>query len=323
MTTINTVTGPIEVDRLGFTLMHEHIAVSSWAMRQSYPGWFDRATVVRQAVDALRAARACGVGALVDVTTANIGRDVDLLCEVSERSEMPIVAATGLYWTEEPWLDGWDIDRLVDWLVRDITHGMQGVATGTSGRARAGIIKCGTDRLGLTPLNRKLLQVAARLHRLTGVPITTHTNVAYRTGLLQQEVLAEEGVDLTRVVIGQCGDTSDVEYLEAILRRGSFIGMDRFWHPQIHPTAARVAIVAELCRRGWAERMVLGHDGDFYSDWSAEALDQHRQGARPWPFCKVATEILPLFREAGVSEEQIRLLTVANPRRLFERRGSD
>jgi hypothetical protein len=75
---------------------------------------------------------------------------------------------------------------------------------------------------------------------------------------------------------------------------------------------------------GWFDRAtVLGHDGDLYSDWSAEALDQHRQGALPWPFCKVATEILPLFRKAGVSEEQIRLLTVANPRRLFERRGSD
>jgi phosphotriesterase-related protein len=90
-------------------------------------------------------------------------------------------------------------------------------------------------------------------------------------------------------------------------------------HGLICYNSGRVATVVELCRRGWAECMVLGHDGDLYSDWSAEALDQQRQGARPWPFCKVATEILPLFREAGVSEEQIRLLTVANPRRLFER----
>ena len=316
MTAINTVTGPIEIDHLGFTLMHEHIIVANWAMRQSYPGWLDRATVVRQAVDALRAARDCGVGAIVDVTTANIGRDIDLLCEVSERAEMPIVAATGLYWTEEPSLDRWEVNRLVDWLLPDITAGMQGTA------ARAGIIKCGTDRLGLTPLNRKLLQVAARLHRLTGVPITTHTNVDFRTGLLQQEVFAEEGVDLSRVVIGHCGDSSDGEYLETILRRGSFIGMDRFGHSQIHPTAERVAIVVELCRRGWAGQMVLGHDGDVYSDWSAEALDEHRRGERPWPYCKVSTEILPLLREAGVTDEQVRLMAVENPRRLFARQGA-
>ncbi len=316
MTLINTVTGPMEVDHLGFTLMHEHIAVASWAMRQSYPGWFDRQSVVREAVDALRAARACGVGTLVDVSTANLGRDVDLLREVSERSEMPIIAATGLYWTEEPWLDGWETERLVDWLLPDITAGMQG------GSVRAGIIKCGTDRLGLTPLNRKLLQVAARLHRLTGVPITTHTNVAYRTGLLQQEVLGEEGVDLTRVVIGHSGDSTDLEYLEAILRRGSLIGMDRFSHPQLQPIAVRVAVVAELCRRGWAGQMVLGHDANVYSDWSAEALEEHRGATRARPFCKVATEILPLLTEAGLGEEQVHQLTVANPRRLFEQGSS-
>jgi phosphotriesterase-related protein len=285
-------------------------------MRQCYPGWFNRDIVVRQAVDALKAAKACGVGCIVDVTTANLGRDVELLREVAERAEMPIIAATGLYWTEEPWLDAWEPDRLVDWLIRDITNGMQGTS------ARAGVIKCGTDRSGLTLLNRKLLQVAARLHRRTGIPITTHTSVAYRTGILQQEVFAEEGVDLSRVVIGHSGDTSDVDYLEAILRRGSLIGMDRFWHPQIYPTADRVAIVAELCRRGWADRMVLAHDGDLYSDWSAGALEEHRRGERPWPFCRVANDILPLFREAGVSEGQIRQMTVDNPQHLFERQGS-
>ena len=73
MTTVNTVTGPLEAGRLGFTLMHEHIVVSSWAMRQSYPGWFNRDIVVKQAVDALKAARACGVGAFVDVTPAEPG----------------------------------------------------------------------------------------------------------------------------------------------------------------------------------------------------------------------------------------------------------
>jgi phosphotriesterase-related protein len=315
MATVNTVTGPVDSGDLGFALMHEHVIVANWAMRQSYPGWFDRATVIKQAVAGLQAARARGVNTIVDATTANIGRDAELLCEVSERSGVNIIASTGLYWTEEPSLDNWEADRLVDWLVRDITDGMQGTP------ARAGIIKCGTDRFGLTPLNRKLLRVAARLHRLTGVPITTHTNVNFQTGLLQQEVFAEEGVDLRRVIIGHCGDTSDVEYLEKLLRAGSTLGMDRFWHPQIYPTADRVAIVAELCRRGWATQLVLGHDGDLYSDWSAESLEEHQHAARRSPFCCISDEMLPLLRAAGVTEEQIRQMMVDNPRSIFEQKG--
>ena len=191
----------------------------------------------------------------------------------------------------------------------DVTDGIQGTTI------KAGIIKCGTDRAGLTPINHKVLQVSARLHRATGLPITTHTHVANRSGLLQQDVFEREGVDLSHVVIGHSGDTSDLDYLETILRRGSFIGMDRFGHPQIYPFDKRVATIAELCRRGWADRMVLAHDADLYSDWSAEGLDLHIRGEKPLPFCRITEEILPMLRQAGVSEEHIHLMTVENPRR--------
>jgi phosphotriesterase-related protein len=154
MTPISTVTGPVDSSRLGFTLMHEHIVVSSWAMRQSYPGWFDREIVVKQAVEGLKAARACGVQTIVDVTTSNLGRDIYILREVSEKSEVQIIASTGLFYTEEPWMNRWEADRLVEWLLHDVEQGIQGAD------AKAGIIKCGTDKLGLTPLNRKLLQAS-------------------------------------------------------------------------------------------------------------------------------------------------------------------
>lgn len=111
---VTTVTGPMKAAELGFTLMHEHIVVGSWAMRQAFPGWMDRDAVVRSAVAALRAARELGVGAIVDTTPINLGRDIHLIREVSERAEMPIVATTGLFWTEEPWLEEWEAERLAE-----------------------------------------------------------------------------------------------------------------------------------------------------------------------------------------------------------------
>src|SRR6185295_10435465 len=201
MATINGVLGPIDTGALGFTLMHEHVLVANWAMRQAFSGWIDRAAVVARAVEEAKAAKALGVRTLVDLTPINLGRDVGVIREVAERAEIQIIAATGFYWTEEPWLQGWEHDRLLEFLVRDVTEGIQGTTS------KAGIIKAATDRAGVTELNRKLLQVAARLHRATGVPISTHSAVDERTGLAQQDVFAEEGVDLSRFFFNDTATT--------------------------------------------------------------------------------------------------------------------
>jgi phosphotriesterase-related protein len=314
MATIQGVLGPIDTADLGFTLMHEHVMVATPAMRQAFPDWVDRDAVVAHATAELRAAMARGVRTMVDLTPINLGRDITVIRDVAERTGAQIVAATGFYWTEEPWLQGWEVDRLVERLLRDVTHGIQGTAV------RAGIVKAATDRLGVTDVNRKLLQVAARLHRATGLPISTHTDVHHRTGLAQQEVFAEEGVDLRRVVIGHCGDTDDVEHLEEILRRGSTIGMDRFGLDFILPMEKRVSTIAELCRRGWVEQMVLSHDACCHIDWFPR--ETVAQLAPRWTFRHIPDDVLPALRAEGVSEADLHTMTVANPRRIFERQGA-
>jgi phosphotriesterase-related protein len=314
MARINGVLGPLDTEQLGFTLMHEHVLVASWAMRQAFAGWLDRDAVVAHAVEEARAAKARGVRSLVDLTPINLGRDIHAIREVAERAEIQIVAATGFYWIEEPWMQGWEVERLADLLVRDVTDGIQGTAS------RAGIIKAATDRPGVTELNRKLLCVAARVHRATGVPLSTHTDVHHRTGLAQQDVFAEQGVDLSRVVIGHCGDTEDVAHLEEILRRGSFIGLDRFGLDFILPMEKRVSTIVELCRRGWVEQLVLSHDACCHIDWFPP--ETVRQLAPRWHFRHIPDDVLPALRSAGVSEADIRTMTVANPRRVFERQGA-
>jgi phosphotriesterase-related protein len=314
MATIAGALGPIDTGNLGFTLMHEHLLLASWAMRQSFPGYIDTARLVVEATEEVRSATARGVGTIVDLTGINMGRDVHLIREVAARAQAQIVVATGFYWNEEPWMESWDPDTLAGYLVRDITEGIQGTDT------KAGVIKCATDRLGVTELNRKLLQVAARAHRRTGVPISTHTSVAHRTGLAQQDVFQEEGVDLTRVVIGHCGDSEDIAYLEQILDRGSTIGMDRFGIDVILPTEKRVNTIVELARRGFAGQMVLSHDACCYIDWFP--YEMIRTAVPRWNFRHIPDDVIPALREAGVGETDIRRMTVDNPRRIFERQGA-
>jgi len=197
---INGVLGPIETRDLGFTLMHEHILVANWAMRHCFPGYVDQEKLIRDAIGEMGSLKQRGVRTMVDLTAINLGRDIRVIREVAEKTGMQLIAATGFYWTEEPWMDAWDAEALAEYLIREVREGIEGTDT------RAGILKCATDRLGVTPFNKKLLQATARAHRLTGVPISTHTAVSNQSGLAQQDVFEECGVDLGRVVIGHCGD---------------------------------------------------------------------------------------------------------------------
>jgi len=311
---IQTVSGAIDSSRLGFTLMHEHILVANWSMRRAFADWYDRKSHVPRAVAELRSAQERGVTTLVDLTAINLGRDIDVIREVAEKAEMQVIAATGLYWTEEPWLLAWEPDRIAEYFVRDIERGIEGT------RIRAGILKCATDHFGVTPTNEKVLRATARAHRATGVPISTHTSVAHRVGPSQQEIFADEGVDLSRVVIGHCGDTDDLAHLEEILARGSSIGMDRFGLEMLLPTEKRVSTVAELCRRGRADRMVLSHDACCHIDFAPPGL---LEGLAPrWNFRHIPDDVIPALRKEGVSEGDLRALTVDNPRRIFEAQGA-
>jgi phosphotriesterase-related protein len=312
MATVNGVLGPIDTAELGFTLMHEHILVCNWNMRTAFAGWYDREQHVAFAVAEVQAAKERGVGTIVDLTPVNLGRDIEVIREVAEKCEMQIIAATGFYWFEEPWLQGWEIDRLVEFLLEDVEKGIQGTAS------RAGIIKCATDHLGVTPTNEKLLRVAARLQRATGLPISTHTSVRHRVGPVQQDVFEDEGVDLSRVVIGHCGDTDDLAHLEEILGRGSFIGMDRFGLEMLLSTVKRVSTVARLCERGRADRMVLSHDACCHIDW----FDPRFPRPPHWNFRHIPDDVVPALRKEGVGEEQLRALTVDNPRRIFAAAGA-
>jgi len=197
--------------------------------------------------------------------------------------------------------------------VTDIREGIAGSGV------KAGMLKCATDEPGITPGWARVLRAVARAHRETGVPISTHTHAATRRGLEQQEVFAAEGVDLSRVVIGHSGDTTDVAYLEELIANGSYLGMDRFGIDLV-PFADRVGIVATMCERGHADRMVLSHDASCFIDWLPNDL---LPVVMPnWHYLHIHRDVLPALRERGVTDEQIRTMLVDNPRRILENRGA-
>ena len=313
MPTVHSATGPLDTSQLGVTLMHEHVVVRSPGVWENWPHLFNREEALARATDTLAEAKAAGVQTIVDLTTVDLGRDVPLVAEVASRSGMQVIVATGVWWRPPQYVERHTADEVAALFIHDIERGCQGTDT------RAGIIKCATDVAGVTPPIETVLRAAARAHRATGVPISTHTYAAGQMGLEQQRIFREEGVDLSRVIIGHSGDTEDLEYLQALTAAGSTLGMDRFGLHMFLPTERRVQTIAELCRRGEAGRMVLSHDTHCVSDWPNP--QRLRERLPDWRFSHIPQDVVPALRAAGVSQEEVDQMLIANPRAIFERQG--
>ena len=93
---------------------------------------------------------------------------------------------------------------------------------------KAGIIKVASDRGGVTQPQEVVLRAAAQAHLATGIPISTHTWSPDKVGAQQVSILEEEGVDLNRVYIGHSNDDTDMDYLLGLLRKGVWLGLDRY-----------------------------------------------------------------------------------------------
>jgi phosphotriesterase-related protein len=202
---------------------------------------------------------------------------------------------------------------MTDLFVRDIEVGIAGT------NVRAAILKCVTDAPGVTPGVERVLRAVAQAHRQTGWPISTHTHAGTKRGLEHQRIFLDEGVVLSRVVIGHCGDTTDIAYLEELIANGSYLGMDRFGLDLLLPFDDRVNTVVTMCERGHVDKMVLSHDAHCYFDALPEAMVATTNPN--WNYLHIHNDVIPALTARGVTDEQITAMLVDNLRRIFEGRG--
>ena len=306
---VQTVRGPIDPADLGWVLPHEHTAIALWHVQNRWDYWElrrDEPVIV----DELAAFRAAGGGTIVDLTLSGVGRDPAWLVGLSEATELNVVMGAGwyrdAYYPAEALIDRRSVDSLADEIVREATEGV--AETGI----RPGIIgEIGTDKPWLSALEERVHRAAARAARRTGLAITTHA-VQSTVGLDQLDVFEAEGADLSRVVIGHADSNPSPDYHRAIVERGAtiefdFLGMS-FTPLERHGEGRVVESICDLLARGHAERILLSQDVCHDSQLK-------RYGGNGYTY--LADAFLPRLREAGVSDDEIRTITVDNPRRLL------
>ena len=306
---VQTVLGPIDPATLGWTLPHEHTAIALWHIANRWDYWELRRNepVI---LEELAAFRAAGGGALVDLTLDGVGRDPEWLAGLARASGLHVVMGSGWYrgahYPAETLVDRRSVDSLADEIVRDATEGV-----GETG-IRSGIIgEVGTDKPWLSALEERVHRAAARAARRTGLAITTHA-VQSTVGLDQLAIFEAEGADLSRVVIGHADSNPSLDYHLAIVERGAtiefdFLGMS-FTPLERHGEGRIVDLLRELLARGHVERILLSQDVCHDSQL-------RRYGGNGYTY--LADTFLPRLRTVGVSDAEIRTITIDNPRRLL------
>jgi phosphotriesterase-related protein len=254
---------------------------------------------------------------------------VTLLREVAERTGMHVIAGSSIYL--EPYSPRWaldaDVDQMRERFIADATVGVgdTGIKVGIYGEQATGLNE-------ITAHEEKCLRAAARAHRVTGLSINTHTT--HGTMALEQvEILREEKVDLSRVVIGHMDIHPDPAYLRAVLASGVNIAFDtigkQFWdfvleplpsdppegefgkRAYYRPDRARLDNLAGLVRDGYADRILMSLDMT-----GAEAyLNPRTHGQLGYSY--LGRDFVPALARLGVGEDDLEQMLVRNPARLL------
>jgi phosphotriesterase-related protein len=315
MGSVETVQGPVAAEELGKVLAHEHVRFRDEAVADQWPASYDDEAEYDAAVEAVKAAAGHGVQTIVDPTAMFGGRDVEFMRRVADATGVRIVACTGIYTYDflPHYFQNRDADQMAELFVADIEQGVQ--ETGI----KAAFLKCAADEPGVTENVEKVHRACARASVQTGAPIMAHSRPASGTGPRQIEIFEEEGVDLAKVQIAHTGDTDDLDYIEGVLDKGVYIGLDRYGLEMFLPMDRRNATAAELLRRGYAERLHVAQDYCATIDWFPEEAAQGlMEGGmiRNWSMTLVFEEVLPALREEGVLDEATEhTLFTENPRR--------
>ena len=311
---IQTVTGPIGLDDLGPTLMHEHVltGMPGWETDSLAPG-FTRREMLQISKDKIAEMQGVGIRSMVDPCASDLGRDVEFCAEVSQAAGFPIVAASGLYnealgggayWKIRGMLATSCADEMAEVFIHELTEGI-----GSTG-IRTGIIKIASGSGAITKYERTIFEAAAKASKETGAPITTHTDDG-RLGVEQQELLATHGVPAHHVIIGHVCGTGDAAYHQRLVEGGTYLGFDRFGITSSNSDEVRVASLLELMKSGATSRVVVSHDTVWC--WRGRPFKDDPNWT-PGQFCR---RIVPMLRAGGATDAQIDTLLVDNPRRYF------
>ncbi len=302
---VMTVTGLISADQMGITLPHEHLLIvhhgpdvdlTDEALATSELRWFSLA----------------GGKTLVELTNFGIGRDPAAMKRIAEQTGVQVVMGCGYYkdTKQSDAVRAKSEETIAQEIVRDVVEGVDGVHAGVIG-------EIGVSR-PITAFEERQLRATAKAQKATGAAVNLHfdiqtTPVEHHYAL---DILEQAGADLSRVVISHLPPRlEEVDRCVALAGRGCYVELDLFGMElfpdvvrQLKGTEDPVAATKSLIDRGCLEQLLISQD------LCAQVCYKKNGG---YGYDNLLKRIVPMFREAGITDEQIRTIMVENPKRVF------
>ncbi len=318
---VNTVLGPVDAKDLGRTLMHEHFY---W----TYPGSdantlypYDRKAVVEECLRRVKEVKEHGIQTIVDFTCNDMGRDVEMLKEVSERGEINIIFPTGLlydvhggsaYWRNQMWVSKEDAaEEMYELFMSEVTEGIPGTGI------KPGFIKTAGGLNGLSEYEQLVFETAARVAKETGINICSHTE----QGTYAPEIAKfyiDYGLNPKQLCMNHMCGNPNVQYQRDVLDQGVYCAHDRFglqgWLGA-QTDENRVATLCGLIDTGFIDQLFI--PCDTVMAWGGKPPKWRGLMAETYDIMHMFDYVIPTLKKCGITDEQIDHMLIDNPRRFW------
>jgi len=296
MAEVITVLGPVPADELGVTDAHDHLFLRSPAL----PGqdFDDVEKAITEVMDA-------GLRTIVEVTPVGLGRNPAGMREVSERTGVHIIAATGFHrdahYPPDHWVHSAPVEELAEQIVTDASVGMR------PDPARAGVIKAGASYQRMSAGEQRRLVAAAMGSKETGASILVHTEIG-TCGHEIVDLLTSEGVAPDRIILAHLDRNPDLELHAEIASRGVWLEYDTPGRIKYRPDSQLLDLITAMARGGYGDAVMLGLDlgqRDYFRAY----------GGGPGLGYLMKTFVPRLRRRIG--ESAVNTILIENPARAF------
>jgi len=298
---IRTVLGDIDRTQLGMTLAHEHFIIDLDRVRKD---GVSRIDTVEEAVPEVLLTMKDGIAAAFEVSTIDLGRDVRKLQELSRTTGLTIVASTGYYLSpyHPAELSQQSPEQVADTFVKELTQGI-----GDTG-VKAGLIaEIASSPTAFEGQEKKVLTAAGMASKRTGAAVSTHTG--RDTALETIETLLDQGMDPDKIIIGHQDLIDDTDYHLSLLKYGVNLGFDTCGKKAYMPDETRARNILAIIRAGYGDHVVLSNDVSRRTYFTC---------AGGPGYLAVTRWVVPLLREYGATEDEVRRLLVDNPARIVD-----
>jgi phosphotriesterase-related protein len=303
---IMTVNGPVQSDRMGITLTHEHILVDFIGADSITKSRYDQAAVVKKALPYLKEIKKLGCQTFIECTPAYLGRDALILKSLSDSTGLNIITNTGFYGANNnKYVPDFAFEESADQLARRwINEFMNGIE-GTD--IKPGFIKIAVNKDSLSDFHRKIITAAALTHLKTGLVIASHTGPAV-PAFQQLEILAREGVAAEAFIWVHAMNEKDPENLIKAAKSGAWISLDNLNENNVESIGKIIKILKD---NNLLNKVLLSHDAGWYDP-------AKENGGTFRGYTTLFEKLIPALKGEKFTEKEIHQLLADNPAKAFE-----